>query len=297
VTLRVASCAYPLERPRSFEAYAAKQASWVETAAQRGAQLLLFPEYASLELSALLPAADSGELRRELAGLQRFLAGQVDCFARLARQHALHILAPSFPELAPESGLYHNRARLHAPSGAVGVLEKLQMTRFEAEVWGIDPGERLQVFETALGPIGVAICYDSEFPQLVRQQIALGAELLLVPSCTDTLAGYHRVSLSCRARALENQCYVAQSSLLGQADWSLAIDRNHGAAAVYGPIDRGFAQDGVIVQGTLDAPGWVFADLDLAALAEVRENGQVRNHRDWHTPAHTHSQAVRVRLG
>jgi predicted amidohydrolase len=296
MTLRLASCAYPLERPRSFEAYAAKQASWVETAVQRGAQLLVFPEYASLELSALLPAADSGDLRRELAGLQRFLAALLDCFTRLAKQHAVHILGPSFPELVAESGRCHNRARLHAPNGAVGVLEKLQMTRFEAEVWGIDPGDRLHVFETALGAIGVAICYDSEFPQLVRRQTALGAELILVPSCTDTLAGYHRVSLSCRARALENQCYVAQSSLVGRADWSLAIDTNHGAGAVYGPIDRGFAQDGVIVQGTLDAPGWVFADLDFAALADVRENGQVLNHRDWHTPAHTRSDAVRVRL-
>ena len=75
------------------------------------------------------------------------------------------------------------------------------LTRFESEEWGISPGQASQVFETSLGVIGAAICYDSEFPLLVRSQIAQGAELVLVPSCTDTLAGYYRVALSCRARA------------------------------------------------------------------------------------------------
>jgi predicted amidohydrolase len=296
MTLRIASCAYPVEATASFDAYAEKQARWVESAVRRGAQLLVFPEYASLELGAALPAADGGSLKRELLGLQRFLEPLIDTFTRLARQHAVHILAPSFPELITPSGRFHNRARLHTPTGAVGIVEKLQMTRFEDETWGIDPGEQQRVFETALGTIGVAICYDSEFPQLIRRQIELDAQLILVPSCTDTLAGYHRVSLSCRARALENQCYVAQSSLLGDAPWSEAIAQNHGGGAVYGPVDRGFADDGVLVQGTLDVPGWVFADLDLAKLADVRENGQVRNHRDWQTPAHVRGETASVCL-
>src|SRR5262249_60659384 len=98
-----------------------------------------------------------------------------------------------------------NRARLHTPERASGVIEKLQMTRFENEDWGIHAGRSQAVFETALGVLGIAICYDSEFPVLVHRQVALGAELILVPSCTDTLAGYHRVAVSCRARALENQ--------------------------------------------------------------------------------------------
>jgi predicted amidohydrolase len=296
MTLRIASCAYPVEATPSFDAYAAKQAHWVETAVAGGAQLLVFPEYASLELGAALPAADGGSLRGELLGLQRFLQPLIDTFTQLARQHAVHILAPSFPELATQSGRFHNRARLHTPNGPVGIVEKLQMTRFEDEIWGIDAGEQQRVFETALGTIGVAICYDSEFPQLIRRQIELDAQLLLVPSCTDTLAGYHRVSLSCRARALENQCYVVQSSLLGDATWSEAIDQSHGAAAVYGPVDRGFADDGVLAQGGLDEPGWVFADLDLPKLIDVRENGQVRNHRDWQTPAHVRGETARVRL-
>jgi predicted amidohydrolase len=296
MTLRIATSAYPIEQLASFDAYAAKQAAWVATAAKQAAQLLVFPEYASVELSAALPAADSGTLPRQLAGLQRWLPPLIDCYTALAKQHGLYILAPSFPERDAQTGRFHNRARLHTPSGAIGVADKLQMTRFESEDWGIAAGETASVFETELGVIGVAICYDSEFPTLTRQQVELGAELILVPSCTDTLAGYHRVALSCRARALENQCYVAMSSTVGAAPWSIALDDNHGAAAIYGPVDRGFADDGVLAQGTLDVPGWLFADLDLPALAEVRANGQVRNHRDWQALAARHADAVRVRL-
>jgi len=130
----------------------------------------------------------------------------------------------------------------------------------------------------------------------VRRQVALGAQMILVPSCTDTLAGYYRVALSCRARALENQCYAVHACTVNAAAWSLALDQNRGAAAVYGPVDHGFASDGVVSQGSLDQPGWVYADLDLQALSRVRALGQVTNHADWDLPGHLQVVPERVRL-
>jgi predicted amidohydrolase len=296
VSVRVATCAYPIESLANFEAFAAKQRALVQTAAGSGAQLLVFPEYAAVELTCLLPEAERSELRRELHALQPLLAALPTLYTELARAAGVYILAPSVPELDLERGRFYNRARLHAPTGSVGVVEKLQMTRFEREDWGIEAGSVTRVFDTALGVLGIAICYDSEFPLIVRRQIALGAEIILVPSCTDTLAGYHRVALSCRARALENQCYTVQASTVNAAAWSLALDDNHGAGGVYGPVDYGFANDGVVSQGVLDQPGWVYADLDLAALARVRAAGQVTNHADWDLPGHTRTEPERVRL-
>ena len=57
------------------------------------------------------------------------------------------------------------------------------------------------LFETALGKLAVLICYDSEFPLLARAAVDAGAEVLLVPSCTDSLHGYWRVRLGAQARA------------------------------------------------------------------------------------------------
>ncbi|HKU42341.1 MAG TPA: nitrilase-related carbon-nitrogen hydrolase, partial [Polyangiales bacterium] len=215
MSLRIAACAYPIQALPDFAAFADKQRQLVAAAADGGARLLVFPEYGSVELTSTLPDSSRGELARELAALQPLLAPMNELYAGLAREHGVYILAPSFPELAADSGKYHNRARFHAPSGGLGVVQKLQMTRFEREDWGISGAARTPVFETELGVIGAAICYDSEFPLLVRRQVELGAQVVLVPSCTDTLAGYHRVMLSCRARAVENQCYVVQAPTVG----------------------------------------------------------------------------------
>jgi len=155
------------------------------------------------------------------------------------------------------------------------------MTRFEAEEWGVAPGADPSVFETPWGRIGIAICYDAEFPALVRAQVLAGAWLVLVPTCTDTMAGFNRVRLAARARAVENQCFVAIAPTVGAAPWSATLDANRGYAAVFGPVDRGFPEDGILARGALDAPGWVFADLDPARLDAVRATGGVLNHRDW----------------
>jgi predicted amidohydrolase len=294
--VRVAACAYPVEAVPDFALFIAKQTALVHAAAERGARLLVFPEYASVELTSALPAAERGELHRELHALQSFSPLLTKLYSELAVQHDVYILAPSFPELVERPGTFHNRAILHAPTGSKFTIDKRQMTRFEREDLGITGGDGSPVIETEFGVIGVAICYDSEFPLIVRRQVARGASIILVPSCTDTLAGYHRVALSCRARALENQCFVVQAPTVGDAPWSLELDHNHGSAAVFGPVDYGFASDGVIAQGALDAPGWVYADLDLESLARVREAGQVTNHADWDLPGHLEYEPDRVRI-
>jgi len=127
----------------------------------------------------------------------------------------------------------------------------------------------------------VAICYDAEFPLLARAMVEAGAELILVPSATDTLHGWYRVRVGARARALENQCYVVQSPVVGEALWTPSLDVSHGAAAVFGPPDLGFPEDGVVAEGMVDAPGWVFGEVDLDAVARVRGEGSVFGHAHW----------------
>ena len=94
------------------------------------------------------------------------------------------------------------------------------------------------MFDTTLGRIGVAICYDSEFPLLVRAMAEAGAEVVLVPSCTERISGYHRVRTGARARALENQIATVVSPTVGDALWSPAVDHNVGAAGIYVPSEH-----------------------------------------------------------
>ncbi len=275
--LRLGVLAYPVEQPDSFEAYASKLGALAAEGAAAGGQLLVMPEYACMELAAAYPGA--GDVARELASVCAVRDRLVSLFADLARRHRVWLLPGSMPW--PEAAEVRNRAPLFAPDGSVRFQDKRVMTRFEAERWGVAGGAPPAVFATPWGRIGVSVCYDVEFSPLVRSQVEAGAWLILTPSCTDSLHGFNRVRLSARARALENQCFVAVAPTVGLAPGLATLDENHGYAAVFGPVDRGFAEDGVVVRGQLDVPGWVYADLDPARLEVVRAEGAVRNFRDF----------------
>lgn len=158
------------------------------------------------------------------------------------------------------------------------------MTPFEQD-WGIAPGGPLRVFDTALGRIGITICYDSEFPLLARAMAEAGAELVLVPSCTERISGYHRVRTAATARALENQIATVMSPTIGDALWSPAVDRNTGAAGIFVPSEPTVSDAGVLAEGALNEPRWVAATIDLQRLEELRSSGEMRNYGDWgHQP-------------
>lgn len=277
--VKIAAAQYPIERLADWAAYEAKLTRWVAEAAGNGAELLVFPEYGAMELASLDPHIES-DLAASLDAVSALLPRVDALHARLAKRHDIHILAASAPRCDPD-GKARNAARLFAPSGAMATQDKLVMTRFEREEWHISAGAGLKLFDTALGRIGVVICYDSEFPLLARALVEAGAEILLAPSCTDSLHGYWRVRLGAQARALEGQCYTVQAPTVGTAEWSPAVDVNRGAAGVFGPPDRGMPENGVLALGEMDASQWVYADCDLTKVAALRADGGVLNARDW----------------
>lgn len=280
MNVKIATAQYDISFLENWSSYQSKVERWVVEAAEQDAKILLFPEYASMELASLFGEAVYSSLSKQLAAMQSLLDDYLDLFRSLAKKYQCIIQSGTFP-VKTDSGAYRNRAYLFMPDGQVDYQDKLMMTRFENEQWLIQKGEELRYFDTEYGRIAINVCYDSEFPMLARKQVEAGANLILVPSCTDTLAGYHRVKIGCQARALENQCYVVQSTLVGDAPWSEAVDVNIGAAAIYTPVDRGFPDNGILAEGKLNAVQWVIAEVSLSACGTVREQGQVFNYRDW----------------
>lgn len=275
----VAAAQFPVFSPERWADVETLVTQWVNEAVAHGATLLVFPEYGAMSL-AHLDAATRSDLHGQIGAMQAHRDTWRDLHAHLARTHGVLILAGSFPWQL-DDGRTVNRAFLCFPDGRIEFQDKCVMTRFEREQWQISAHAPLKVFDTALGKLAINICYDSEFPLLARAACEAGAEILLVPSCTDTLAGYYRVKVGAQARALENQCFVVQSPIVGEAAWSPAVDVNIGAAGVYGPPDRGFPDDGVIAIGPLNEPRWLYAEIDPAKVTEVRENGAVRPFRHW----------------
>jgi len=275
--MKIASAAYPLDVLTSWAQFEDKIEAWVADAAGAGADLLVFPEYGAMELATLDGLQVAGDLEASLFSVSDRLPDADALHVKLAASYGVHIIAASGPAATQTRPV--NRARLITPTGQVGVQDKQIMTRFEGEVWDVVPGNNLQVFDTALGKIGILICYDSEFPLLGR---ALSeCDVIAVPSVTETLAGYWRVRIGSMARALENQCVTAMSSIVGDAEWSEALGTSFGAGGIYGPPDNGFPPTGVLAAGALNDPVWTYADVDLSQIANVRADGIVLNRRHW----------------
>ncbi|MFK7602884.1 carbon-nitrogen hydrolase family protein [Deinococcus sp. SM5_A1] len=298
--VRVAAAAYGVDFLPDWAAYEAKIGSWVAEAANAGAELLVFPEYAALELVALLPP----ELHHDVLGMRPALQGLLPDFlnlhARLARQHGVCIVAGSFP--VAEGNGYVNRAYTFTLDGTLTWQDKLLMTRFEAEEWQISPGEGVRVFALELRGgntlrFGIATCYDSEFPAPARQMAEGGAELLLVPSFTGSRAGFTRVRVGSMARALEGQCYAVHTPLIADAPWSYALEDAVGRAAIYAPPDGGLPEDGIVAEGGWNESGWLIRDLDLALIRNVRADGHVLNWRDRVAAGERSTPAEVVGLG
>ncbi len=294
--MKIAAAAYPIDWHNRWNDYVGKLRVWVRTAAEQGAELLLFPEYGAMELASLAGEDNARDLQRSIDAVSARIKDVDELHGSLAREFKVHIGAASGP-VRREDGKPVNRARLFAPDGSHGVQDKLIMTRFEREEWGIAAGGPARVFDTALGRIGILVCYDAEFPLIARAMAEAGAEVLLVPSCTETPRGYWRVRVGAMARALENQCIVVHAATVGEADWLPAADKNHGAAAIYGPPDLGFPEDGVIAIGKMDTPGWVHGEVTLEAVRNARADGMVLSFRDWAEQAERISGIETVLLG
>lgn len=276
--IKIATAQYPIRYHASWDAWKNYMEQWIREATEKQAALLLFPEYGAMELVSIFPTDVQQDIQWQLQELQTIYPAFCRFFGEMADRYSVIICAPSFPVAAGQH--IYNRTHVFAPKGHTGFQDKFFMTRFEDETWGIHtPPKVLTLFDAGWCRFGVQTCYDVEFALGARWLCEAGAELILAPSCTETLRGATRVHVGARARALENQCYTAVSQTVGEALWSPAVDINFGYAAVYTTPDQDFPEEGILLSGEPQAEQWLFAELDFDKIKNVRENGQVLNFR------------------
>ncbi len=270
--IRVASLQYYIRPVQTFDQFRDQVVGLVETAADYKCQLVVFPEYFSLQLLTL------GNIRRPIREQVRDLACQAarvnEEMNILAKRFHMYIVAGTVPVLEADGQIF-NESFIHGPSGSTGVQGKLHMTRFEREEWLISPRSKLQVFETDFGKLAVAICYDVEFPEIARAAASEGAHILVVPSCTDDRQGFLRVRYCAQARAIENQMYVIHSCTVGSLPMVPVVSLNYGQASILTPSDFAFSRDGILAEGTPNQEMMVVGELNLSTIADARTTGTV----------------------
>ncbi|MEO8681459.1 MAG: nitrilase-related carbon-nitrogen hydrolase, partial [Vicinamibacterales bacterium] len=181
----------------------------------------------------------------------------------------------------------YNTAYLFHRDGAVDKQRKLHITPHERRWWGVQPGERMQAFDTDRGKIAILTGYDVEFPELARIAFDQGAQMLFVPFNTDERNDYLRVRYCAQARAVENPVYVVLSGCVGNLPEVEHADIHYAQSAILTPSDFYFNRDGVASECQANIETVIFAEVDLEMLRRQRRKGTVLNWEDRRTDLYT----------
>ena len=282
--LRVSAVQYHLHTISSFEQFAQQVTHYVKTAEEFESDFVLFPELFTTQLMSIGPGDGSGTAL-SINELPQFTDRYMELFGTLARQTGMHLIGGT--HIIEEKGRLYNTAYLFYPDGRVGEQRKLHITPTEVKEWNMAAGDGLHVFDTDKGRIAILICYDMEFPEIVRMARARGADVMFCPSCTDDRHGFHRVRYTCHARTIENQVYVVTTGTVGSLPTVDFMRGNYGQAAIITPNDVPFPPGGLMTVGEVNGDMVITGDLDLSLLHQVREKGSVTTWRDRRTDLYT----------
>ena len=269
---------YGMRPISSFEEFEQQCTFFVDAASDQKADFLLFPELFTLQLMSFVEAPRPGQAARELA---KFTPRYLELFSELAIQHDINIIGGS--QFLVKDERLHNVAYLFRRDGSIGKQYKVHITPAENRWWGIEGGNRVEVFDTDRGKVAILICYDVEFPELCRVAADKGAQIFFVPFNTNDRDDFLRMRICAQARCVENQVYVVTAGCVGNLPFVENADVHYGQSGVYTPADIPFARDGIGAETPLGVETVTVHDVDLDLLRRARVAGTVRNLHDRRT--------------
>jgi predicted amidohydrolase len=240
----------------------------VADAAASGAKLAVLPENFALFGSEKILELAAEEAKT--GALQSFLAG-------LSAQYSIILVGGTIP-LPAGNGLVYATSFIYGADGAcLGQYRKIHL--FDADVGDTQgsyresdsyaPGDQLVVVKSALGRIGVAVCYDLRFPEMFRGMLDLQVDIIVLPSAFTRNTGWAHWLTLLRARAIENQCLVVAANQGGIHD---SKRQTSGGSAVVDSWGRVLAEAGL-------GEACVVASYDQAEQNALRRRMPVSQHR------------------
>ena len=189
-SVRIATCQLQARAVSDFDEFMRHVEYFVDVAADYESDFILFPELFTL----MLLSAEEKELNpmEAIEALSDYTPKIRQKLSELALNYNINIIGGSHPTRM-DDGDIHNVAYVCLRDGSIHAQEKIHPTPNEAYWWNIKGGDSIDAIPTDCGPIGVLICYDSEFPELARRLVDEGARIIFVPFCTDSRQGYMRV--------------------------------------------------------------------------------------------------------
>jgi nitrilase len=244
----------------------ARAAALIERAVQRGASLVVLPEY-----FCLMGKSDTDKVKiAEAAG-----SGPIQAFlSQTARKHGIWLLGGTVPLKHPDGDKVWNSLLVYDPEGMqVSRYDKIHLFRFTKgsesydEARTIGAGSAPTRVQCGAINVGLSICYDLRFPELYRKLGLL--DLIVVPAAFTYTTGKAHWQTLLAARAIENQCYVLASAQGGEHENGR---RTWGHSMLIDPW-------GAVVDELPEGEGVVVGVVDSAKIVAVRESLPALSHR------------------
>jgi len=206
----IAACAQFAVTPNDIKANVEKGVAWLEQAVKENeAELVVFPETVT---TGFVTGMDANALWDSVDDVGGCISHEIQAAAKSLK---VHVVWASYRR-GPERGVIYNSAMLIGPDGEIiGTYDKTHpfpLERCDCGGW-VTVGNRADVFETALGTLGMIICYDGDFPELSRLLAVKGAEIIVRPSAL--LRSFDIWNLTNSARAYDNHVYMVATNAVG----------------------------------------------------------------------------------
>lgn len=269
--VRLCAIQYHMRWIETWEEFEKQCSFFVDAATNNQADFVLLPELVTAQLIGVEGGRRPADAVRALAALTpRYL----DFFSRMAVEHNINVIGGTQFTLEGERLL--NAAYFFRRDGTIEQQPKLHVFPDERRWWGVEPGDRLGVFDTDRGRIAILPSYDIQFPEVARVAAGRGAQILFVPYSVEDRAGYLRIRYCCQARAVENDVYVVASGTTGNVPFVAHADTHYAQSGIFTPLDYSFARDGIAGESTPNVETLVTADVDLQLLRRHRYDGRVQ---------------------
>ena len=239
-------------------------------AAARGARIVVLPEN-----FALMGEESARVLAAEPLGAQ---GGPIQsALAALAKKHAVHLVAGGMPERSEDAQRPFNTLVCFSPSGELSAsYRKIHLFDVDLadgtslrESGSTTPGASPVVVRMDDFMVGLSICYDLRFPELYRELVRQGAEVLLMPAAFTLHTGKDHWHVLLRARAIESQCYVAAAAQWGKHPLGRST---YGHALIADPW-------GTVIAEASDGLGFALSTVEAERLHAVRRSVPALEHR------------------
>ena len=168
--IRLAVVQYQMRAIKGFDELATQCEFFIDVASDYKSDFVVFPELFTTQLLSCVPKTRPGQAARQLS---EFTPQYLEFFTEMAVKYDVNVIGGS--HFVVEEGVLYNISYLFRRDGTLGKQYKIHITPSEKKWWGVSPGEKVEVFETDCGTIAILVCYDIEFPELVRIAAQKGA--------------------------------------------------------------------------------------------------------------------------